>query len=338
MVVKKNLLKSPGFTLIELLVVIAIIAVLIALLLPAVQQAREAARRTQCKNNMKQIGLALHNYHDVANRFPPGATTTALDDAITAHAPHVDILPYLDQVNVYNQINFSMEFWMCCGNYNQTHAKALKTVLPAYLCPSSSASQTANYNNVGGAGSYPDLNAEAIAEYQPIQGSINFPSPCAPSAGRASELKSIGGVFLDDGNKGLRDITDGASNTMLFGEFSDANPAGEGFSQYRSHQDATIPWGMGYTFFKCTGLHGDYAYGPRVVASGPNQSYYRAYSFNKVPPIFPTTSQAALKSAHIGGVHALMGDGAVRFISTSINASTMMNLADRADSNVLGDF
>src|SRR3954451_15240789 len=91
-----------GFTLIELLVVIAIIAVLIALLLPAVQQAREAARRTQCRNNLKQIGLALHNYHDAHKIFPPGETSNGTDDPLYGHGPGVDILPYIDQATVYN--------------------------------------------------------------------------------------------------------------------------------------------------------------------------------------------------------------------------------------------
>ena len=117
--------RRRGFTLIELLVVIAIIAVLIALLLPAVQQAREAARRTQCRNNMKQIGLAMHNYHDIYMQFPPAytitlgpmlalvfsdpATSTTEDDNV--HGWTEVILPYMDQVNVFNQINFLHPAW-----------------------------------------------------------------------------------------------------------------------------------------------------------------------------------------------------------------------------------
>src|SRR3954454_25192238 len=105
-----------GFTLIELLVVIAIIAILIALLLPAVQQAREAARRTQCKNNLKQIGLALHNYHDTCNSFPPGWINTWASNPPRSNFPgnswgwNAMILPMMDQGNVYNQINWSVGF------------------------------------------------------------------------------------------------------------------------------------------------------------------------------------------------------------------------------------
>ncbi|MEZ6049772.1 MAG: DUF1559 domain-containing protein [Planctomycetaceae bacterium] len=106
--------RNRGFTLIELLVVIAIIAILIALLLPAVQQAREAARRTQCKNNMKQIGLAFHNYHDVYGQFPlgdmlhvsaSGAGPLTVTGVIQSHPWSYSLLPYLDQGNVYNQID-----------------------------------------------------------------------------------------------------------------------------------------------------------------------------------------------------------------------------------------
>src|SRR5579871_6659577 len=126
--------KRKGFTLIELLVVIAIIAVLMALLLPAVQQAREAARRSQCKNNLKQVGLALHNYHEIANMLPPGWV------GITAGAPDIHglngwgwaskILPLLDQSTAYNQINFSVDVSNAANNAMRL------TTFPVFRCPS----------------------------------------------------------------------------------------------------------------------------------------------------------------------------------------------------------
>ena len=123
-----------GFTLIELLVVIAIIAILIALLLPAVQQAREAARRTQCKNNLKQIGLALHNYHDVHNGFPMGNMIPG------THGPTawVAMLPFIEQAPLFNQINFSAagSWWFGSGAASVNAATFSGKKIPGYICPS----------------------------------------------------------------------------------------------------------------------------------------------------------------------------------------------------------
>lgn len=331
-----------AFTLIELLVVIAIIAVLIALLLPAVQQAREAARRTQCRNNFKQIGLALHNYHDAHRIFPPGETSNITDDPLYGHGPGVDLLPYIDQANIYNLFNFKGSpttggsTWVCCGgDQDLNHNKAITTIIATYLCPSSSAAKTANYANFPGKAPYPILNAQAIWEYHPVMGSINKPSPCPPSRGDVNEIKSIGGIFLSNGNIGIHDVKDGTSNTMAFIEFSDANPSGEGYSPYNSHHDETIPWAMGYFYDNCTGRGGDYAYGLRVIAHPPNSRFYRNYSWQRIPPIVHTHTQAAAKSPHIGGVFSLFGDGSVHFISNSIDFNTYKNLADRNDGNAV---
>src|SRR6188768_3507660 len=130
--------RKSGFTLIELLVVIAIIAILIALLLPAVQQAREAARRTQCKNHLKQMGLALHNYHDAHQVFPPGATSCIpcaayQTDGRTGHALYADILPYMDQAPLYNRLNWVIPGYAYYSpSIDLNHENAVKTVIPAY--------------------------------------------------------------------------------------------------------------------------------------------------------------------------------------------------------------
>ena len=131
MVNERSRIRQRGFTLIELLVVIAIIAVLIALLLPAVQQAREAARRTQCKNNLKQLGLALHNYHDLYNKFPNSYIAvingTPVDNNVSGIG--TKLLPYLDQANLYNQWNSSVPATNVPGNYNAAACAANMSVL-----------------------------------------------------------------------------------------------------------------------------------------------------------------------------------------------------------------
>jgi len=174
--------RHRGFTLIELLVVIAIIAVLIALLLPAVQQAREAARRTQCKNNLKQMGLALHNYHDVANTFPPGWISTWAQSPTPASYPGdswgwpVFLLPYMDQGNIYNQINFNVGFPAGFNAAGTTPVPATgsgvigveATPLSVFQCPSSDSLNAliqragGNTNSCGAPSNYVGVNGAAF--------------------------------------------------------------------------------------------------------------------------------------------------------------------------------
>src|SRR5262249_39765477 len=146
---RMKVLSRRGFTLIELLVVIAIIAVLIALLLPAVQAAREAARRSQCVNNLKQIGLALHNYHSAIDRFPMGCSQQSYDvngvDNWSNWSAHALLLPYLEQTAVYNAINFNWCAVRGPGNTNNT--TAYNTKIQVFLCPSDGNAGNSNINN-----------------------------------------------------------------------------------------------------------------------------------------------------------------------------------------------
>lgn len=201
--VRKSSLRR-AFTLIELLVVIAIIAVLVSLLLPAVQQAREAARRAQCKNNLKQMGLALHNYAEASRVFPPGFVAGA-NPAVTTPGWGwgVMILPYLDQGPLYNKGNFSLPV------EDVNNAPVVQMVLPAYLCPS----------DLVTSGPFPIMNSSGATVMQAAPSSYaacngnNFSDPNAVTFDSAN-----GGCFFRNSATRIADITDGTSNTFLIGE------------------------------------------------------------------------------------------------------------------------
>ena len=219
-----------GFTLIELLVVIAIIAILIALLLPAVQQAREAARRTQCKNHLKQIGLALHNYHDAAQTFPLGTHPAGGNSHIYGFGNWKwRILPYLDQAPLFNQPVDGI-------NWNDATATANKTFwmsvrVPPYHCPSSSAPQTVKSL----AGSGPESETH---DYVGIMGANADPAGRDNDSIRYTASGQYGtlfntGLLMGAECKAIRDCTDGTSNTMIVGEQS-GNPRSNTRSDYQS--------------------------------------------------------------------------------------------------------
>ncbi len=224
--------RPQGFTLIELLVVIAIIAILIALLLPAVQQAREAARRSQCKNNLKQWGLALHNYHDVHRLFPMGS-----DGAAWSFRAH--LLPYIDRAPDYNQINFNNNSpagngancggtdgcWECRSETNQLHAAgvaASNSGKPIFGCPSDPNAQSKPYSSSLPyyVGSYLGIGGNDVPHYANTEDRRrNLYPPNGETAGGLAPRANNGTLYQLSSIR-VRDITDGTSNTMLVGERS----------------------------------------------------------------------------------------------------------------------
>ena len=306
--------RHRGFTLIELLVVIAIIAVLIALLLPAVQQAREAARRSQCKNNMKQLGLALHNYHDTHSRFPPGASMEGVSGSCpdVAYANHrapysVLILPFMDQANLYNKFNFSQTFGI---NYeipgSATNDPLQKSTVTAFLCPSDPNATGSYTNYVGVAG-----------------GGAPGSSGCVSTVTNLFILYS-NGIFFANSSIGFRDVTDGTSNTYLMGE-----------TKYVVHPAGATPIKAG---FWSSGIWSmaSYRYYTNLGAAieGINQPYYGTDADGK------NGDEAApgrtFGSKHVGGCHMLFGDGSVRFMSTNMDLATHRSLGVRDDGLPLG--
>jgi prepilin-type N-terminal cleavage/methylation domain-containing protein len=294
--------RHRGFTLIELLVVIAIIAVLIALLLPAVQQAREAARRSQCKNNMKQLGLGLHNYHDTFNTFPPGWVTRITDPVYNNNrfgngrfAWSMFILPYADQASIYNLQDFSLDDQPDGNNTNK-----LNTPLSMYRCPSDTGART-------GAKTWGRSNY--LGNY----------GNTVPAAHAFDEFAN--GIFFGNSTIKMRDITDGTSNTLLVGECS-----------IKQFGIANRNPGAG----NWPGLDQNKQYDMVVRGTNAGSGINRSTGVSN-------TAQDGFGSFHVGGVHFLLCDGSVRFVSENIDSSTgtsgtLQQLGHRADGVPMGQF
>lgn len=299
-----------GFTLIELLVVIAIIAVLIALLLPAVQQAREAARRTQCKNNMKQLGLAMHNYHDTYRVFPPG--WIAVDPATRAMSAHEGlsgfgwgtmILPQIDQSALYNQLNLNLAV------NDPANLPHIKTILPAFVCPSDTAPrQTWEIEEEGSPGTV--LAELATANYiaafgtEELDGCENAPGTAPVSA----QGQCIGdGTLYHNSRIGIRDITDGTSSTIFIGERKTKPQDG-----WWSTWSGMVPEG--------------------------EEAFQRILGSLDHPPNHPAQHLDDFSSYHVGGSQFLLADGHVRFVSENIDRLLYQSLGTIQGGETVGEF
>lgn len=332
---------TKGFTLIELLVVIAIIAILIALLLPAVQQAREAARRTQCRNNLKQLGIALHNYHDAANVFPMGFSDTVWggNERIgDGWAWGAAILPYLDQAPLFNQFNFSNTPYSL-----PTNQPLVKTPLASFSCPSDIKPVTVA-NNSGSAGNGAGAAAVATASYQGVGGPFDG-NPCDQSGatGVVPHSRNIG-LLIVNTCRSFRDITDGSSNVFVIGEVR--------WIPNGTASDGTYGSDRQFIYGNVT-TNG----GPNCNNNGVTNNGYHLHGRwcrHKIngPLLNASNLERSFHSLHVGGAHFLMGDGAVKFVSENINhtntnyAANLLNgpygtyqrLSAINDGQVIGDF
>lgn len=334
-------LRHRGFTLIELLVVIAIIAVLIALLLPAVQQAREAARRSQCKNNLKQLGLALHNYHDTFSKFPQlvfgteaGAGANQWGNEWRGNSVHTMLLPYVDQAPIYNQYDLN-RFWDANQGTNQNRTLG-NTKVPVYICPTD---PTANTLNAGG---------------------NNYGISTGPNQGwDANVVNNVGLVHRRSSNS-IASIIDGTSNTIAFAEIVKGDNNNGAFSIQKGDyvRNIAITWNaikptraqLETYGASCIAGQGDHRSSAGLTWSSPMMD---DTGVNTIAPPnwkFPNCHSCAgcgegdangvwaSRSFHVGGVHTLLADGAVRFISENIDFGLWQNIGSSNQNDPVGEF
>ncbi len=320
-------LKRRGFTLIELLVVIAIIAILIALLLPAVQQAREAARRSQCKNNLKQMGLAIHNYHDAHGQFPPalissGRWNNAANNDVQNTTGFVLLLPYLDQAGLYNLYNFDLPSSTSspygrplAGGVTDSTANrpVYSQLLQVYTCPTDDyGARTATYGANGT--SFYERNQCRRSNYLFATGAYtDYDQPWGNMAGSAYR-----GVFGNDGAAKVKDIKDGTSNTIAIGESKQQHIPFSGIYYFGPY------WGCG-THTCCHGrVPNDARFNINYDWNNNGSQLQYAWGFG---------------SWHEGGAHFLFADGSVRFLSENIDFNNLFRYLNRIrDGQSLGEF
>ena len=312
-----SLTKPKGFTLVELLVVIAIIGVLVALLLPAVQQAREAARRIQCTNHLKQLGLAMHNYHDTFLGFPYGQFSGMQRENANENPNRstwfVAILPFVEQSAMYDTVQPQM----ATSPANTWDETVRKTVVESFVCPSDP-----HGGKVGEDGFQGNYVASATAENIFQATMVENPST-VPGQG-------MSGLFFVKSRIGLKDITDGTSNTLMFSEIRQSPEPectiGNYWNGYamESMFSAIFPINLYAAWdFVPVGRAVDHPWRRGFEMRGTGDGAQTVY----IP-----------RSAHPGGVMVTRADGSSSFIPETISMRTMQLLTNRGDGNVIPSF
>jgi prepilin-type N-terminal cleavage/methylation domain-containing protein/prepilin-type processing-associated H-X9-DG protein len=310
--------RRRAFTLIELMVVIAIIGILIAILLPAVQAAREAARVTQCRNNLKQIGLAIHNYHDINRTFPnadPGGGSDA-DSSISMASAFVAILPYMEQAANYQHYNFALQ------NTDPGNQAVVSQRLPFYLCPTAVLRREVPYNVAGDpCGDFdeaPGTYAVSVGSqpYDQYWSYFGHPRPTLNGAIVYSDST--------DGITRMRDVTDGLTNTVLIGE------SAWNISGFSTSPSCNNGQNWGYTYWA----------NPYPASTGFNTS--APFNPNTYILLDPNTFDQTLmrfRSDHpAGGVNFVFCDGSVRFLMQYVDQTILTAIGSRNGAESVYDF
>ena len=350
-----------GFTLIELLVVIAIIAILIALLLPAVQQAREAARRTQCKNNLKQLGLSLHNYESTHSMIPSIYSVGTANSG--NYSVHSQLLPYMDQASLHNLIDFRLKLQIgCCpGDVNPPLVEIARTPLAVFLCPSDPGPGTFQIKSGTTGGATGATYTYAGTNYHINQGTAlgtNYD-------GRTP----TDGLMWTNARVKFGDITDGLSNTAAFSEsifgFQEqvrSAPTSD-LERKRTYINIACTWASSTVPPATPGLANGYRppndptqfeaatvaisrgwAGQRGAGWIHGREYWNAYHHYHNPnsnvPDMGTCGNGifAARSYHTGGIQTVMCDGSVRFVSENIDLYLWRAIGTRAGGEVIGEF
>lgn len=310
---KSRSVQRSGFTLIELLVTIAVISVLIALLLPAVQSAREAARRTQCLNHLKQIGLALHNYHDLYRQFPPacirpsGFEDNGRDHPRTTWA--ISILPMMEQANLYQTYNADVD------STHMDNVEVTSAVIPSYRCPSDP------YN---------------VELFQPLLGIFYSQGNYAANYGSASwgvsfwKDRRYRGVMGQNQGLSFRDVQDGTSNTVCVAEIRAQPSARDNRGAWAFSAAGACMVGLDCDR-SCQGVNGD---------SSSDWIPYCDSTVNRLDCSFQNSgeSNAGPRSFHHQSAHVALSDGSARSLSESLDKDVIRRLFTSADGEVVGEF
>lgn len=357
----RSMPRRRGFTLIELLVVIAIIAILIALLLPAVQQAREAARKSQCRNNLKQLGVALHNYHDTHSALPAGyysfGTTTGAGpawaniepttwDAAPGWGWGTMLLPFMDQSALYDSLIIDQPIWA------SPNLPSVRTKVPGFLCPTSSGSEDSFLvTDEAGAtllpgGSQVELGRSHYVASHGQEECWGDRSGSALSAVIFTNIYTSGtttvsvngntsrvsdGPFCRNSKVLFRDVTDGLSNTIFLGEHSS--------KLSEKTWVGVVPGGASHPLISSPDNGSDSAATLTMIHIGPSGGEQDTFGNPIIHPInFPTFHVGQMFSEHTGGGHVCLGDGSVRFISEYIDLFLFAAISSIGEEDEAGDF